>query len=229
MESVGSDWSPVQIQGLEFSGFPGRDATNLHQLNYNGRVAWFKFRFELVFLAPFTRLVALEHGDCYIWLCVMNLAGAAISSFADFMSRGDDQSKFTAFVNLYLPTFAQAGFVLHDPTANARNRPAESAAAQFYRFFRNGLAHDFCIQWGGVQHREEVGNIGHGYLFETAQGLPGERGLGVVPREFVADFQDGCTRFLTDLERAPVGGVLQSSFDRTFQRVYLSKARAPLP
>lgn len=219
----------MQIQGLEFSGFPGRDAVALHHLNYDGRVAWFKFRFELVFLAPFTRLVAQERADCYIWLCVMNLAGAAISSFADFMSRGDDQSKFVAFVDLYMPTFAQAGFVLHDPTANGRNRPAQSAAAQFYRFFRNGLAHDFCIQWGGLQHREEVNNIGHGYLFETAQGQPGEHGLGVVPREFVTDFQAGCTRFIAELERAPVGSVLRASFDRTFQRVYLSKARAPLP
>jgi hypothetical protein len=46
----------MQIQGLEFSGFPGRDSANLRRLDYDGRVAWFKFRFELVFLTPFTRL-----------------------------------------------------------------------------------------------------------------------------------------------------------------------------
>lgn len=219
----------MQIQGLEFSGFPGRDAGNLRHLNYGGRVAWFKFRFELVFLTPFTRLVASEGPNCYVWLCVMNLAGAAFSSLADFAGRGSDPDKFAAFLNLYLPTFTRAGFVLHDPTANARNRSAASATAQFYRFFRNGLAHDFCIQWGGVQHREEVGDVGHGYLFETAQGLPGEHGLGVVPREFVVDFQEGCARFVADLEQAPAGNNLQEAFDRSFKRVYLSKTRAPLP
>jgi hypothetical protein len=36
-------------------------------LDYDGRVAWFKFRFELVFLHPFARLVALESNDCYVW------------------------------------------------------------------------------------------------------------------------------------------------------------------
>lgn len=219
----------MQIQGLEFSGFPGRDSANLRGLDYDGRVAWFKFRFELVFLTPFIRLVALESHDCYVWLCVMNLAGAAISSFADFMGRGNDRDKFTAFLTSYLPTFALAGFVLHDPNANGRNRPADSPAAQFYQFFRNGLAHNFCIQWGGLQHRDEIGNVGVGYLFETAQGLPGEYGLGVVPRDFVADFREGCTRFLATLEHAPADSELRVSFERTFQRVYLRKERPPLP
>jgi hypothetical protein len=219
----------VQIQGRDFSGFPGRDSDNLRALDYDGRVAWFKFRFELVFLHPFARLVALESNDCYVWLCVMNLAGAAISLFADFKGRRHDRDKFTTFLNTYLPTFAQAGFVLHDPTATGRNQPADSPAAQFYQFFRNGLAHDFCIQWGGLQHREEVGDVGHGYLFATAQGMPGEHGLGVFPREFVADFQAGCARFLADLERAAAGSALRLAFERTFQRVYLSKARPPLP
>ena len=219
----------MQIQGLEFSGFPGRDAANLRQLDYDGRVAWFKFRFELVFLTPFVRLVALESNDCYVWLCVMNLAGAAISSFADFTGRGKDRDKFTAFLTSYLPTFAQAGFVLQDPNANGRNQPADSAAAQFYQFFRNGLAHDFCIQWGGLQHRNEVGDAGVGYLFQTEQGMPGEHGLGVVPREFVADFEVGCARFLAALAHAPAGGELRKSFERTFQRVYLRKERPPLP
>lgn len=219
----------MQIQGLEFSGFPGRDSANLRMLDFDGRVAWFKFRFELVFLTPFTRLVALESDDCYVWLCVMNLAGAAISSLADFMGRGNDRDKFTAFLITYLPTFARAGFLLHDPNADRRNPPAASPAAQFYQFFRNGLAHDFCIQWGGLQHRDEIGDVGVGYLFEAVLRMPGETGLGVVPREFVTDFEAGCLRFLEVLGRAPAGSDLRRSFERTFQRVYLRKERQPLP
>jgi hypothetical protein len=217
----------MEIQGREFSGFPGRDAVNLRQLNYSGRVAWFKYRFELVFATPFERMLSLESPDCYIWICVMSLVGSAVSSLADFAGRGGDPDKFARFLNRYLPTFDQAGFRLHDP--NASSSQAVSSSEQFYRFFRNGLAHNFCIQWGGLQHREEIGNVGHGYLFETVQGMNGERGLGIVPREFVTDFQAGCSRFIMELERAPLGSDTQRSFDRTFERVYLRKNLPPLP
>ena len=105
---------------------------------------------------------------------------------------------------------------------------AVTPSGHFYRFFRNGLAHNFCIQWGGLQHREEIGDVGHRYLFETSQGTHGEHGLGIVPREFVADFQRGCSDFIADLERAPLGSELQLAFDRTFERVYLRKTLPPL-
>lgn len=71
------------INGLEFSGFPGRDSANLHGLDYAGRVAWLRYRFNLVFLTPFRRLLALESPDCYIWLCVFELAGAAIYALSN--------------------------------------------------------------------------------------------------------------------------------------------------
>jgi hypothetical protein len=216
------------IQGLDFSGFPGGDANNLRHLDYPGRVAWFKFRFELVFATPFQRLLTLEDPDCYIWICAMSLIGSAVTSLADFAGRGSDPDKFARFVNRYLPTFSQSAFHLHDPLGTP-NSQAVSPAEQLYRYFRNGLAHNFCIQWGGLQHREQVGALGFGYLFETVQGTNGETGLGIVPREFAADFQAGCTRFITELETAPLGSDTQRSFDRTFERVYLRKQLPPLP
>lgn len=106
----------MQIEGLEFSGFPGRDSANLRVLDYAGRVAWFRYRFELVFLTPFRRLVGLESPDCYIWLCVFELAGAAISALANLaIGQGSDHAKFTATINSYMPTFARAIFALDDP------------------------------------------------------------------------------------------------------------------
>lgn len=218
----------MQIQGLNFTGFPGRDATSLRQLDYHGRVAWFRYRFDLVFARPLQRFVALESPECYVWLCVMNLVGSAVSSLADFAERGTDPDKFTHFVSRYMPTFAQADLLLHDPTTSGGSQ-AVTAAEHFYRFFRNGLAHDFCIQWGGLQHREETGTHGHNYLFEADQGVNGEHGLGIVPREFIADFTSACLTFITDLEQAVPGGATQRAFDRTFKRVYLRKTRPPLP
>ena len=56
----------MQIQGMKFSGFPGHDSDNLRRLDYAGRVEWFRYRFNLVFLTPFRRLIALEGPDCYV-------------------------------------------------------------------------------------------------------------------------------------------------------------------
>src|SRR5580698_1524587 len=129
------------IQGFDFSGFPGRDAENLRRLNYAGRVEWFRYRFNLVFLTPFRRLVELEGPDCYIWLCFMTLCGAAIHALANLtLGRGSDHEKFTSFLNTYLPTFSRADFELNDPRAGRPNDVARTPAEHFYKFFRNGLA-----------------------------------------------------------------------------------------
>lgn len=54
----------VLLEEMHFSGFPGRDQAGLRQVTYAGTVAWFRYRFNLVFLTPFRRLVALEGTDC---------------------------------------------------------------------------------------------------------------------------------------------------------------------
>ncbi len=217
------------IQGLEFSGFPGRDSDNLRRLDYAGRVEWFRFRFDLVFLTPFRRLVELEGPDCYVWLCVTTLCGAAIHALANLtIGRGSDPEKFTVFLDRYLPAFSRANFELNDPRGRG-NDIARTHAEHFYKFFRNGLAHAFCIDWGGLQHRAEIPNIGPDYLFQTTQGFHNEHGLGVVPREFVHDFENACERVLVAFATAQSGDQIHEAFDRTFNRVFLEKARAPLP
>lgn len=220
----------MQIEGLEFSGFPGRDSANLRMLDYDGRVAWFRYRFELVFLTPFRRLVGLESPDCYIWLCVFELAGAAISALANLaIGQGNDCAKFTATIHRYMPTFARATFPLDDPGSGRHGQRATTPAEHFYRFFRSGLAHSFCIEWGGIQHREELTNVGPDYLFQTTQGAQGEHGLGVVPGEFVEEFEAGCQRILESFRVATPESEIRAAFDRTFERVFLTKARPPLP
>jgi hypothetical protein len=220
----------MQIQGMEFSGFPGRDFDNLRRLDYAGRVEWLRFRFNLVFLTPFRRLLALEEPECYVWLCVMELSGAAIQALANLaIGNGSDHAKFTSFLNAYMPTFANANLQLDDPRGGRPNEIASTPADHFYKFFRSGLAHTFCIDWGGIQHREEIPNLGPEYLFSTTQGFRGEHGLGIIPREFVVDFDDACERVLTVFSTAEPGSQIRDGFERTFERVFLGKSRAPLP
>lgn len=220
----------MRIRGLELSGFPGRDAENLRRLDYRERVEWFRFRFDLVFRTPFRRLVAAEAPDCYVWLCVMELAGAAISALANLaIGRGHDHAKFTTFVETYLPAFRNLGTPLNDISEGRENQRAITPADHFYKFFRSSLAHTFCIDWGGIQHREELPTLGPEYLFSTTQGPHGEHGLGIVPREFVQDFERACDQVLTALADAAPGSEIHDSFERTFDRVFLRKIGPPLP
>jgi hypothetical protein len=219
---------PVNIEGQEFTGFPGFDV-RLHMLSYEGRVHWLRYRFELVFLTPFRQILQMEAVDCYIWLCVVSLISAAAQALSGFVyARGTDAERFSMFLRTYLPSGAfNAPMEFDDPRAD--RHPSRTSAAQFYKFFRNGLAHSFCIEWGGLQHRQEVPGAGPSYLFEAHQGPAGERSLGVIPRELVQDFLAGVERFFTTVEAFAIGGQERAIFNRCFERVFMAKARRPLP
>jgi hypothetical protein len=125
--------------------------------------------------------------------------------------------------------FARVTLRLDDPRPGRANEIARTPADHFYKFFRSGLAHSFCIDWGGIQHREEIPNLGPDYLFQTTQGLHGEHGLGVVPREFVRDFENACEELLRTFAVAQPGTDIREAFEANFERVFLGKVRAPLP
>lgn len=128
-----------------------------------------------------------------------------------------------------MPTFANAQLELDDPRHGRQNELARTPTDHFYKFFRSGLAHSFCIDWGGIQHREELPNLSPGYLFQTTQGAGGEHGLGIVPREFVQDFENACDRILNSFETAGPGTEVREAFEQAFARVFLTKTREPVP
>ena len=69
------------IEGREFSGSPGRDAQALRELTFAGRVAWLRYRYDLVFADAFRTLLAADNRGPYIWLCAINLLCTADSGF----------------------------------------------------------------------------------------------------------------------------------------------------
>src|SRR5262249_52131949 len=221
--------APIEIEGHEFSGFPGFDAVNLPLLSYAGRLRWLQFRFELVFLTPFDALLRVDSADCYVWLCVVSLLSAATQALSSFVYRGNDRARFIRFVTEYFPSAAfDQNLALHDPRPD--RDPAHTSAEHFYKFFRNGLAHSFCIEWGGLQHREEAGEIGPTYLFEARQGPNDETSLGVVPRELVQDFLAGVQKAFNSIEGFGEDTSERAAFNNTFERVFTRmKRRRPLP
>ena len=208
-----------------FSGFPGRDFDRLTGLNFQGRVQWVRYRFDNFFMDTFDRVVALEH-ESYVWLCVVNLLTSAVEALSQFEFadlRG--MTRFSRFVERYFgPEFR--GPMHLDETAAAGNPRAASAAEHLYKYFRSGLAHSFCIEWGGLQHREDGAPA---YLFEAPQGHAGERALGVVPRELVADFKRAVDAYFAALQGRKPEEPEATQFNEHFREVYLNKTRPPLP
>lgn len=206
----------AEIDGMHFTGFAGLDRQNLLRLNYAGRVEWLKHRIELVFMRPFKKMVALEH-ECYVWLCVTNLLCAAVEALADFEFGGSGMERFSRFVEKYFdPEFQARALRLDEP------RPKPTAAAtpaeHLYRYFRCGLAHSFCIEWGGLLHREDGAPA---YLFEREPMGDGRHSLGIVPRELVADFLRAVEKFFQTAKSWQAGSAEANRFDQQFAEIFL--------
>lgn len=225
---------PIEIEGQEFTGFFGADfdANRLRALTHAGRVEWLKYRFDLILLKPFKKLVAAESGDCFVWLCVINLLCGAVEALASFEFDGDDPMRaFSDFVEKYFgPDWTQ--------TLNLDDfrpyRPARRSADHLYKYFRSGLEHSLAIEWGGLRHRED-GAPEHrlsdgtvGYLFErTAVGT--RKSLGIVPREFVTDFYRATEKFFKAAASWNGGTQEYEVFTARFEQVFLTCDAAPNP
>lgn len=215
---------PIQIEGMRFTGFPGFDAQNLRRLTYDGRVQWLDYRMNLVFLKPFSAIIKKEK-TVYVWLCVLNLMCSAIEALASFEFDGNGKEKFRKFVQRHFKRrWKTAKLKLHDPTLG--RQPVTCPADHFYKFFRCGLAHSFCIEWGGILHRED-GALS--YLFEARTGAPGLNSLGIVPRELADDFLNALNKFFVGLRSGGRRGPRRKIFDRRFEQVFMQKEHRPLP
>ncbi len=209
---------PIEIEGQTFTGFFGAefDANRLRALSHAGRVEWLRFRFNLVFLTPFTRLVGLESGDCYIWLCVTNLLCGAIEALTAFEFGGLPMLCFSQFVEKYFIPDWKKPLKLEDLTPG--RSPATTPAQHLYKYFRCGLEHSFAIEWGGLRHRE---GGAPSYLFErTAVGA--RTSLGIVPRELVDDFLTGVEKFFQTAAAWTPGSPEAERFSRRFEQVFLT-------
>jgi hypothetical protein len=151
---------------------------------------------------------------------------AAYENFSQFeFADARGMTRFSRFVERYFGPEFHAPMYLQEPTG-AGHPPATTAAEHLYKYFRSGLAHSFCIEWGGLQHREEGAPA---YLFEAVQGHGGERALGVAPRELAADFRRAIDSYFRALEGRGPAEAEAAQFNRRFEEVYLNKERPPLP
>jgi len=215
----------IEIEGQTLTPFPADQVEQLRSLSYLGRVKWLEYRFKLLFVEPFERFLELEN-KCYIWLCILSLATSAIESLGKFEYQGKDA--FTRFVEDFFPSgaFRDPSLRLHDPRPDRKTKAARTPAEHLYKFFRSSIAHDFCIDWGGLLHREDGAP---GYLFQVAPettpvtDVLHRSGLGIAPRDFVKDFVEGVHAFFAVLSARDGDSQEAARFNKTFTRVFLPR------
>ena len=208
----------IEINGVTFQGMPGLDKDKLGALDYAGRVTWLKHRFECFFLAPFRALVALDGEGIYVWLCAVNLlctAVEALSSFELDLGSGKGMEEFSRFVEEHFPTFRSTTLRLDEPSR--RNTPATTPAEHLYRYFRSGLAHGFCIEWGGLVHREDGAP---GYL-SVRNPVGSLQSLVIAPRDLIAEFEVAMNDFFQKAANWPSGSPQYNCFNARFESVFM--------
>src|SRR5215471_7994434 len=105
----------IEIQGVQFSGFPGRDFNDLQRLDFQGRIQWVRYRFDKFFMDTFDRIVAMEN-DSYVWLCVVNLLTSAVEALSQFeFNDASGMTRFSRFVERYFDPGFVAPVHLDEP------------------------------------------------------------------------------------------------------------------
>lgn len=216
----------IEIGGRQFQGMPGLDKDILHTLDHQGRVAWLKYRFDTFFMDPFRKLLMLD-GSTYVWLCAVNLlctAVEALSSFELDLGPGNGMREFAEFVERHFPAFKTSLIELDE--AGHQRTPAKRPSEHLYRYFRSGLAHGFCIEWGGLLHRED----GAPDYLSTRTPLGNLKSLVIAPRDLVSEFERAVEEFFIAASGWPNGSTEHVNFNRRFESVFMvCSAQATTP
>jgi hypothetical protein len=207
----------IEINGVVFQGMPGLDKDKLLALDYAGRVTWLRHRFDSFFMAPFRRLVSLDaEGGIYVWLCAVNLLCTAVEALSSF--EFDSQSgmeDFARFVEEHFPTFRNTALRLDEPKVN--RTPATKPSEHLYRYFRSGLAHGFCIEWGGLLHRED----GAPNYLSVRKPIGNLQSLVIAPRDLIGEFENAIDDFFRKSAGWPVGSAQYDCFNARFESVFM--------
>ncbi len=219
----------AHLGGNDFTLFYDYDELRegkLYSLNDDEQIEWFRLRMTMVFLEPLRRV--FDRGSAAyremnsgphdmdgspvrtFTLAAFSVLLNGIEALGSFLPRitnvsGPNFSCFKAFVQEYMKDWDTR--ITGDTLYGTRDMPEI-----LWKHFRNGIAHGFVIEGGGVE-----GNPSPKWKVHEP-----ERGklLEINYEKFFADFQSGVMRFFNDIQ-AP--GDKRSQFLQRFRSVYPRK------
>lgn len=205
---------PIIIEGKEVFGFADHDFEKLKEFTTQGRINWFKYRFDKILLNPIEAVEKivkeegangrLENEHTSIFTIVMLAICVGIDLLGGFFSgkEGDTtETEFKLFVDEY---FDRGKEYSKNPYINMTDY-----STLLYKLFRCGLAHNLTIKkvgfsYGEVYFRKEGANyyISVNKLYE--------------------DLKQSFGNYIADIKDDKNG--LQVKFNLRFQYVFLKRA-----
>lgn len=204
-----------RIEDVDFTLYYDYDQLRdrkLSRLTDDGKIEWFRRRMDFVSLEP---LRALYGGRTPAYRALNSTApddlparSFVIATFSVLLngiealgsfltSSRANQVRFCTFVEKYMQRWDQS-------IPNSPYGPLADMKKVLWKHFRNGIAHGFCVQGGGIDN--EADRVG----WQVVDGR-----LQIGPHAFFRDFTQGVDSFFRD-----AGGTQRTVFLDRFRRVY---------
>jgi hypothetical protein len=180
----------VEIEGLTFTLFADRDRDSLLQLSYDGRITWFKLRFERMLFRPLEILRPTNRGTLLADLQSLLVFGSVlfngVEALGSFAQTG--KKTFAGFIDRLGKDYCGHAEALWD--------------------FRNALAHGLVVEHGAFEFFD-------GPAVRTKNGR-----LEVDPDALLRDFTAAFQGFMEDLRDADATSPLRKCFESRFEERY---------
>ena len=216
----------AQIEGLDCTLYFDYDQLQhgkLSRLTDDGKIKWFRRRMEFVFLEPLTCLYSgktpayralnsTKPNDLparSFVIATFSLLLNGIEALGSFLTPigSTKRDNFYAFVTKYMDTWDV--LVANSPYSTADLKEI------LWRHFRNGIAHGFCIEHGGIDNEADTVQGGWRVVTDTGPSGSMTSHLDIGPNAFFQDFLAGVDSFFRDVRT-----VHRASFLQRFRSVY---------
>ena len=190
--------TPIRIDGRDWSLFKDYDKPYYPYLSLRGKIEYLEKRGQLILLDPLEEIKKKSLGaekDEYYWLCLVTLVCCGIEAVGGYLIGRDrigrNRDAFTEFVRKYMRPYARYRFEL-------------------WKYFRNALAHGFCIERGSVELK----------LKKPAQRIKGI--VKINADKFLDWFRKAFFNYIQDLRNAKRKTKRVKSFEKTWNWIFLT-------
>ncbi|NWG04886.1 MAG: hypothetical protein HXY44_18690 [Syntrophaceae bacterium] len=196
--------APIQIDGRDWTLFKDYDKPNYIYLSLHGKIDYLEKRVQLILIDPLEEIKQrslTKNTNEYYWLCLVIMVCCGIEATGAYLvgrdrksikKKGENFRAFKSFINKYMPIY-------------------KPCLDDLWKYFRNGLAHGFCIVKGGIE-----------------LGLPNpvqrdaNIGVQINADEFFDNFKKGFFNCIKDLRTQSPNSKVIKKFEKTWSWVFLT-------
>lgn len=211
----------AKIENINFTLFYDYDQLRDGKLAYLtdvGKVQWLKERMDMVFMEPIRRMMC-QSSDAYLSLhssdkepnpprtvdiAAFSVLLNGVESCGSFLTSGSssNQNNFITFIQKYMKPWCKNINI----TKIRKNYNSPDLEKILWKYFRNGIAHQFCIEGGGIEY-------GHKKRWTIRNGM-----LQINSWLFFLDFEKALKKFFRDVRKP--GSQEHVGFINQFRRSY---------